>query len=49
MFHRTSQRTNIQFKPKFLRLKFLQRKRDDGLKFNIDEEFMLHVIPRCFK
>ena len=44
-----SQRTNPKFKPKWPRLKFLQRKREDGLKFNIDDEFMLHVIPRGFQ
>lgn len=46
MFHRTSQRTNSKFKPKWPRLSFLHKKRDDDLRFWVDEDYLVHVVPK---
>lgn len=48
MFHYTSQRTNQRFKPKFLRLLNLKRKREtkSDLEFAVDSEYLVHVLPR---
>lgn len=40
-----SQRSNPKVKPKFPRLQFLRKKRENNLEFYADEEFVLHVVP----
>ena len=39
-----SERTN-KGKPKFLRLQFLNKKRESDLKFWVDSEYVLHPCP----
>jgi len=40
-----SERTTSQFKPRFPKIKFLEKKAKDDLRFYVDEEYMLHVVP----
>ena len=43
-----SERTNTKYKPKFLRLLNLKRKRETkhDLEFTVDSEYLVHVLPR---
>lgn len=40
-----SQRSKPNLKPKFPRLRFLQKKRESDLQFYADDEYVLHVVP----
>lgn len=42
--YNNSERTN-KAKPKFLRLQFMNKKRESDLKFWVDSEFVLHPCP----
>ena len=45
MFSRNSERTTPKLKPKFPRFQFMEKKAKDDLRFYVDEEYMLHVVP----